>query len=77
MKAAVRTVLRTRWETKVFAVQCVRKIITVCIEVAPYSQNPHFHLSEARKLQGDFLISQLSEVSTLLALKLPLLSTSR
>lgn len=62
MKAAVRTVLRTRWETKVFAVQCVRKIITVCIEVSSYNVNPHFHLAEARKQNGDFLISQLSEV---------------
>jgi hypothetical protein len=53
----------TRWETKVFAVQCVRKIIAECIGVAPYETNPHFHLAEARKASGDdYLVLQLSEV---------------
>jgi len=62
MKAAVRTVLRTRWQSKVFAVHCVRKIVKVCKDVAPYAENPHFHLAAARAKKGDFLILQLSEV---------------
>ena len=58
----VRTVLPTTWQTKVFAVTCVRKVIKVCADADPSAANPHIHLGAAKGKTGDFLISHLSEV---------------
>lgn len=64
--AAVRTVLPTRWQTRVFAVGCVRHIIQCCCEqVTPgTTANPHTDLAQARQrsTRGDFLVLRLSEI---------------
>lgn len=59
---AVRTVLPTRWQTKVFAVACVRHIIQVCCEQRA-TDNPHTNVAAARRHpHGDFLVLRLSEI---------------
>lgn len=60
--AAVRTVLPTRWQTRVFAVACVRHIIQVCCEARPVD-NPHTDVAAARRHpHGDFLVLRLNEI---------------
>eukprot|EP00041_Stephanoeca_diplocostata_P038665 m.1540274 g.1540274 ORF g.1540274 m.1540274 type:complete len:1737 (+) comp25248_c0_seq2:948-6158(+) len=64
VKATVRTVLPTRWQTKVFAVTCVRKVIELCTHCDP-ADNPHLHLSAARHAKNpkrDFLVAHLGEL---------------
>lgn len=69
VKAAVRTVLPTRWQTKVFAVACVRRIIQSCCENLGKTggkdgRNPHIDLALARKQAafGDYLVLRLNEI---------------
>lgn len=38
-----------RWPTRVFAAECVRKIIAVCMSAVP-GPNPHFDLALAKEL---------------------------
>lgn len=62
----VRTVLPTRWQTKVFAVTCVRKVIALCTpDAVDPATNPHLHLDVARRelaAKGDFLVAHLGEL---------------
>ncbi|XP_014295577.1 HEAT repeat-containing protein 5B isoform X2 [Microplitis demolitor] len=53
-----------RWPTRVFAAQCVRRIITACIN---HNKQAHFDLSVAKELQqvkgrGDYLVLHLSDL---------------
>eukprot|EP00051_Salpingoeca_urceolata_P012348 m.153102 g.153102 ORF g.153102 m.153102 type:complete len:1919 (+) comp17457_c0_seq2:51-5807(+) len=59
---AKRTVVPTRWQSKVFAVGCVRKIIEVCRDLKT-PRNPHFDMALAREQPGkDFLVNKLGEL---------------
>eukprot|EP00039_Didymoeca_costata_P007296 m.98322 g.98322 ORF g.98322 m.98322 type:complete len:1851 (+) comp13631_c1_seq1:176-5728(+) len=62
MKAVTRVVLPTRWQTKVFAVECVRDVIRVCAAQGPIKENPHFHLEASKKNAENFLVTKLSEL---------------
>lgn len=59
--AAARTVLPTRWQTKVFAVGCVRRVIEEC-SAASTPERPHLDLGLARQVGGDFLVLRLGEL---------------
>ncbi|KAI5699542.1 hypothetical protein M8J75_004605 [Diaphorina citri] len=55
-----------RWPTRVFAAECVRKIIAVCMSAVP-GPNPHFDLALAKELvatknKSDYLVLHLSEL---------------
>lgn len=67
IKAASRVVLPTRWQTKVFAVTCVREVIRVCAAGGDgkHENSPHFNLELARTQGsggGEFLVTKLSEL---------------
>ncbi|XP_031777136.1 HEAT repeat-containing protein 5B isoform X2 [Nasonia vitripennis] len=58
-----RQTVSPRWPTRVFAAQCVRRIITACAN----DKQVHFDLSMAKELQntkgkGDFLVLHLSDL---------------
>lgn len=59
-----RSLVQPRWPTRVFAAECVRKVIVAC-EVA---SNAHFDLIQAKELQinkggkNDFLVLHLSDL---------------
>ncbi|XP_065200390.1 HEAT repeat-containing protein 5B isoform X2 [Planococcus citri] len=55
--------IQPRWPTRVFAAECVRRIITTCQAAGP----AHFDLQLAKELnlsknKGDYLVSHLSEL---------------
>ncbi|ESO02529.1 hypothetical protein HELRODRAFT_155831 [Helobdella robusta] len=51
----------SKWQTKVFAIECLMKIVNACEDV-----EAHFNLKEAKSLvmkgQGDYLVLHLSEL---------------
>eukprot|EP01116_Phalansterium_solitarium_P006469 TRINITY_DN18779_c0_g1_i1.p1 TRINITY_DN18779_c0_g1~~TRINITY_DN18779_c0_g1_i1.p1 ORF type:complete len:1950 (-),score=546.78 TRINITY_DN18779_c0_g1_i1:75-5924(-) len=52
-----------RWRTKLFAMECVRRVMSVILQqVEPGQPSPHFDLALARQLKGDFLIMYLSDL---------------
>lgn len=58
-----RPAVQPRWPTRVFAAECVRKIIAACES----SKNPHFDLVQAKESQfsrgkSDFLVLHLSDL---------------
>ncbi|KAL7035637.1 hypothetical protein ACKWTF_008482 [Chironomus riparius] len=52
--------VQPRWKTRVYAAECVRKIITTCEQASP----KHFDLMAAKDLnsRGDFLVLHLSDL---------------
>lgn len=62
-KESTHPAVQPRWPTRVFAAECVRKIITTCEAANPV----HFDLIQAKELQmtksrGDYLILHLSDL---------------
>lgn len=62
-KESTHPAVQPRWPTRVFAAECVRKIITTCESANPV----HFDLIQAKELQmtksrGDYLILHLSDL---------------
>jgi len=62
---ATRTVLPTRWQTKVFAVSCVKKIIQAGTHSTlrdAQGRNPHLDQAAARAMKHDGLVLKLGEI---------------
>lgn len=62
-ETTTRSLVQPRWPTRVFAAECVRKVIAAC-EIA---SNAHFDLVQAKELQSsrgknDFLVLHLSDL---------------
>lgn len=60
----VYTAVQPRWPTRVFAAECVRRIIISC---EGNNKNAHFDLAQAKEMQlskgkGDFLVLHLSDL---------------
>ncbi|KOC63073.1 HEAT repeat-containing protein 5B [Habropoda laboriosa] len=58
-----RPTITPRWPTRVFAAQCVRKIVAACV----YNKQAHFDLALAKEMQmtkgkSDFLVLHLSDL---------------
>ncbi|XP_066585201.1 HEAT repeat-containing protein 5B isoform X2 [Prorops nasuta] len=58
-----RPAITPRWPTRVFAAQCVRRIVATCV----HDKQAHFDLSLAKEMQltkgkGDFLVLHLSDL---------------
>lgn len=57
-----RTIVPTRWQTKVFAIECVREIVSAC-QSKGAKANPHFDLGLAREAPSrDYLVNKLGEL---------------
>ena len=68
MGVSERKVVSTRWQTKVFAVECVRKIMVVCAAAGTTGPNGHFHVLSKNEKNADedgsrdWLITKLGEL---------------